>query len=84
MQPEPILTTIVRRGPAAFTAWTVGVALRQWHPGPATVGLLFRTCTPPTRCRGSARTVLLRLPTQRPAAHDELLHLFPTLVPTPP
>ena len=78
--PEPILTTIVRRGPAAFTAWTVGVALRQWHPAPATVGLLFphlHTTNP--LVQESARTVLLRLPTQRPAAHDELLQQFPTL-----
>ncbi|MGI4864215.1 MAG: Crp/Fnr family transcriptional regulator [Janthinobacterium lividum] len=85
---EPVLTTIVRRGPAAFSAWTLSVALPYWHPQPATVALLYphvQSASP--LVRESALAVLRQLPLQRPAAYDLLLaahpDLAPLLMPTP-
>ncbi|WP_139252326.1 cyclic nucleotide-binding domain-containing protein [Hymenobacter psychrotolerans] len=77
---EPIQTAIVRRGTAAFSAWTVGVALRQWHPAPNTVGYLYpHLQTSDLLVQQSAEAVLCRLPVQRPASYDQLLFLYPTL-----
>ncbi|OWP63771.1 Crp/Fnr family transcriptional regulator [Hymenobacter amundsenii] len=80
-QPEPIQTMIIRRGTAAFSAWTVGVALRQWHPTPETVGHLQpHLQSPHPLLRESAAEALQKLPLQRPAAYDQLLVLYPTLL----
>lgn len=79
---EPIQTTIVRRGPAAFSAWTIGVALRQWHPQPATVAYLYphlQAANP--LIQENAWAVLRQLPVQRPAAYDQLLTLYPAVAP---
>ncbi|GGF26968.1 hypothetical protein GCM10011383_43160 [Hymenobacter cavernae] len=77
---EPLITTIVRRGTAAFTAWTLGVALRQWHPQPATVLHLYpHLFSPDLLVQESARAVVQRLPVQRPAAYDVLLAEYPSL-----
>ncbi|MBT9393224.1 cyclic nucleotide-binding domain-containing protein [Hymenobacter sp. NST-14] len=79
-EPEPIQTLIVRRGAAAFSVWTVAVALQQWHPTPGNVGyLLPHLQSPHPLLRESAQQVLRRLPLQRPAALDQLLLLSPTL-----
>ena len=80
-EPEPIHTLLIRRGTAAFSAWAVGVALRQWHPTPENVGYLPpHLLSPHPLLRESAAQVLRRLPLQRPAAYDQLLLLCPTLV----
>ncbi|GAA4013382.1 hypothetical protein GCM10022408_28010 [Hymenobacter fastidiosus] len=80
VQPEAIQTTIIRRGTAAFSAWTVGVALRQWHPTPDTVAHLYpHLQTSDPLIQESAVAVLQHLPLQRPAAYDQLLVLYPTL-----
>ena len=77
---EPIQATIVRRGEAAFSAWTICVALRQWHPQPVTVAHLYpHLHTADVLVRESAWAVLRQLPTRRPAAYDQLLALHPSL-----
>jgi hypothetical protein len=84
IQPEPIQTTIIRRGTAAFTAWTVGVALRQWRPEPDTVVHLYpHLQTSDPLVQESAVALLRRLPTQRPSAYDQLLIQYPTLAALP-
>lgn len=77
---ESIQSTIVRQGPAAFSAWTIGVALRQWHAQPVTVAHLYPhlLATSPI-VQEAARAVLRQLPTLRPAAYDHLLTLHPSL-----
>ncbi|OGX86590.1 cyclic nucleotide-binding domain-containing protein [Hymenobacter glacialis] len=88
---EAIQTTIVRRGTAAFSAWTVAVALRQWHPQPATVACLQPHLESTNALiQESALLVLRQLPVERPAAFDflQVLHpditalLMPSSVPT--
>ena len=77
---ESVETTVVRRGTAAFSAWTINVALRQWHPQPATVAYLYphlQTTNP--LIQEGAEAVLRRLPTQRPAAYDQLLAEYPAV-----
>ena len=77
---ETIQTTVVRRGSAAFSAWTIAVALPQWHPQPATVAFLhphLEAANP--LIRESALYVLRQLPVQRPAAYDQLLALHPSV-----
>ena len=85
---ETVTTTVVRRGTAAFTPWTVGVALRQWHPQPANVALLHpHLYAANPLIRESALAVVHRLLVQRPAAYDHLLTLYPAvaeLLMTPP
>ncbi|OGX86430.1 hypothetical protein BEN47_13065 [Hymenobacter lapidarius] len=77
---EAIQTTIVRRGTAAFSAWTVAVALRQWHPQPATVACLQPHLEATNALiQESALLVLRQLPVQRPAAYDCLQALHPTV-----
>ncbi|QNH62671.1 cyclic nucleotide-binding domain-containing protein [Hymenobacter sediminicola] len=77
---ESIQTTIIRRGIAAFSAWTVSVALRQWHPTPENVTYLHPHLQTTNRLvQESAEEVLRRLPLQRPAAYDHLLQFYPTL-----
>lgn len=77
---EPIVTTIVRRGAAAFSAWTISVALRQWHPQPATVAYLYPHLQDPNALvQESARAVLRQLPTLRPAAYDQLCGQYPDI-----
>ena len=77
---EPIQATIVRRGEAAFSAWTICVALRQWHPQPATVAHLYpHLHTADVLVRESAWAVLRQLSIRRPAAYDQLLALHPSL-----
>ncbi|GAA3918867.1 hypothetical protein GCM10022406_01790 [Hymenobacter algoricola] len=84
IQRESIQTMIVSRGTAAFSAWTVGVALRQWHPAPDTVAYLYpHLQTSDLLIQESAAAVLRRLPVQRPAAYDQLLLLYPTLAASP-
>jgi hypothetical protein len=77
---EPIVTAIVRRGAAAFSAWTISVALGQWHPQPATVAYLYpHLQASDLLIQESALAVLRQLPTLRPAAYDQLLALHPDL-----
>ncbi|WP_169515117.1 cyclic nucleotide-binding domain-containing protein [Hymenobacter norwichensis] len=71
---ETVQTLILRRGTEAFSTWTIHVALRQWHPAPATVALLYPALLHSNQLiREGAWEVLGRLPVQRPAAYDQLL-----------
>ncbi|MBO0358036.1 cyclic nucleotide-binding domain-containing protein [Hymenobacter sp. BT186] len=75
---ESVQTLVVRGGLQAFSAWTINVALRQWHPQPATVGLLYpHLLASNALVREGAWEVLRRLPVQRPAAYDQLLAAHP-------
>ncbi|TVT41619.1 cyclic nucleotide-binding domain-containing protein [Hymenobacter setariae] len=76
---EPVEALVVRRGAAAFSAWTISVALRRWHPQPATVAQLVpHLHATSALVRESARAVLQQLPVQRPAAYDTLRAQYPT------
>lgn len=76
---EPVAALVVRQGAAAFSAWTISVALRQWHPQPAAVAQLVpHLHATSALVRESALAVLQQLPVQRPAAHDMLCALYPT------
>jgi hypothetical protein len=77
---EPVELLVLRRGETAFSAWTIGLALAQWHPQPATVAYLYphlQAASPLVRER--ARAVLRELPTRRPAAYDHFLSLHPAI-----
>ncbi|MBC6988771.1 cyclic nucleotide-binding domain-containing protein [Hymenobacter sp. BT491] len=75
---EPIHTTIVRRGAAGFSSWTISVALRQWHAQPNTVEYLYPLLQSPNLLiQESACAVLRQLPMQRPAAFDHLVSVYP-------
>ncbi|MDB5233250.1 MAG: hypothetical protein JWR44_243 [Hymenobacter sp.] len=78
--PEDVHTAIVRQGATAFSPWTIGVALREWHPQPDTVAFLYPhlLATNPL-IQESAQEVLRWLPLQRPAAYDALLAQYPTV-----
>ena len=74
--------TIVRRGTAAFSAWTISVALPHWHPQPATVAHLYPLVQSTNLLiQESALAVLRQLPVLRPAAYDLLLAAHPDLAP---
>ena len=75
---ETLPALVVRRGLGAFSAWTVGVALRRWHPQPATVAHLYpHLVAEGLLIQESARALLRQLPVLRPAAYDALLAEFP-------
>jgi hypothetical protein len=77
---EPIATAIVRRGAAAFSAWTISVALPQWHPQPTTVGYLYpHLQAANSLVQESALAVLQQLPLRRPAAYDQLFAQHPDI-----
>ncbi|MDB5267124.1 MAG: hypothetical protein JWP58_164 [Hymenobacter sp.] len=77
---ETVQTTIVRRGAEAFTAWTISVALRQWHPQPANVSYLVPNLQSTSLLvQESALAVLQQLPVLRPAAYDQLLLTHPAV-----
>jgi hypothetical protein len=77
---ETMQTTVVRRGAEAFTAWTISVALRQWHPQPATVAYLVpHLQSTSLLVQESALAVLQQLPVLRPAAYDQLLLTHPAV-----
>ncbi|GAB2869155.1 cyclic nucleotide-binding domain-containing protein [Hymenobacter ruber] len=77
---ETVQTTVVRRGAEAFTAWTISVALRQWHPQPATVAYLVSHLQATSLLvQESALAVLQQLPVLRPAAYDQLLLTHPAV-----
>ena len=77
---ETVPTTIVRRGAEAFMAWTISVALRQWHPQPATVAYLVPHLQASNLLvQESAVAVLQQLPVLRPAAYDQLLLAHPAV-----
>jgi hypothetical protein len=77
---EPIQHFIVRHGAEAFSAWTISVALRQWHPQPAIVEHLYQHLdTANLLIQESALLVLRQLPVQRPAAYDQLVAAHPTV-----
>jgi hypothetical protein len=77
---EPIATAIVRRGAAAFSAWTISVALPQWHPQPSTVGYLYpHLQAANSLVQESALAVLQQLPLRRPAAYDQLFAQHPDI-----
>lgn len=81
---EAIQTLIVRQGEAAFSPWTVAVALRQWRPQPASVGHLHAHLTSGNPLiQESALALLRQLPVQRPAAYDHLLILHPAIASLP-
>ncbi|MBF9238030.1 cyclic nucleotide-binding domain-containing protein [Hymenobacter sp. BT683] len=81
---EPIQTVIIRRGPAAFSAWTIGVALRQWAPQLTTVALLHpHLHAANSLVQESALSVLQQLPVQHPAVFEQFLALFPSITQLP-
>ncbi|SMB99769.1 putative transcriptional regulator, Crp/Fnr family [Hymenobacter roseosalivarius DSM 11622] len=75
---ELIQTAIVRRGSSSFSAWTISVALLQWHPNPETVLYLHpHLLADNILIQESALAVLRQLPVQRPAAYDQLISIYP-------
>jgi hypothetical protein len=71
---ETVQTLVVRLGTQAFSTWTINVALRQWHPQPATIACLYpHLQSRHVLVQEGAWEVLRRLPVQRPAAYDQLL-----------
>ncbi|QIL74762.1 cyclic nucleotide-binding domain-containing protein [Hymenobacter sp. HDW8] len=75
---EPIQTSIVRRGSASFSAWTISVALLQWHSSPQTVLYLHpHLLSANVLIQESAMAILRQLPQQRPAAFDQLISVYP-------
>ena len=77
---ESIQALIARRGAVAFSAWTISLALRQWHPQPGNVAYLQPHLQSDSRLvRESATALLRQLPVQRPAAYDQLLAHYPTI-----
>ncbi|MBX0290481.1 cyclic nucleotide-binding domain-containing protein [Hymenobacter sp. HSC-4F20] len=85
--PESVLTTILHRGEEVFAPWTLSVALRQWQPTPATVGLLhtyLHSAQP--LVRESAEGVLALLPARYPIVFEQWRSLYPTpeSAPSPP
>jgi hypothetical protein len=77
---ESIQNFIVRQGTEAFSAWTISVALRQWHPQPAIVEHLYQHLdTHNLLIKESALLVLRQLPVQRPAAYDQLVAAHPAI-----
>ncbi|MCC3153553.1 cyclic nucleotide-binding domain-containing protein [Hymenobacter sp. BT770] len=77
---ESIQTVIVRGGTAAFSIWTISLALQQWHPQPDTVAYLYPHLESTNLLiQENATAVLRQLPIQRPAAYDQLISLFPSV-----
>jgi hypothetical protein len=77
---ESIQNFIVRQGAEAFSAWTISVALRQWHPQPPIVEHLYQHLeTHNLLIKESALIVLRQLPVQRPAAYDQLVAAHPAI-----
>ncbi|GGG53283.1 cyclic nucleotide-binding domain-containing protein [Hymenobacter glacieicola] len=78
--PEPLPVTIIRRGEAAFTDWTISLALQHWQPTPATAALLLpHLHTPNLLIRETALDVLGRFARQQAAAYTHLLASNPDL-----
>ncbi|UPL49810.1 cyclic nucleotide-binding domain-containing protein [Hymenobacter sublimis] len=78
--PQPLPITIIQRGEAAFTDWTISLALQHWQPTAATTTLLLpHLHTPNLLIRETALGVLARLAQQQPAAHTHLLAHHPDL-----
>ncbi|GAB2775729.1 hypothetical protein HNQ93_002056 [Hymenobacter luteus] len=78
--PEPMPATIARRGEAAFTDWTISLALHHWQPEPATAALLLPHLESQSQLiRESAWQVLDRLQQMLPSAHAQLLSAHPAL-----
>ncbi|WP_139924299.1 cyclic nucleotide-binding domain-containing protein [Hymenobacter sp. DG01] len=78
---EPMPATIVRRGEAAFTDWTISLALRHWQPEPASAALLLPHLHSANPLIGeSARQALARLEREQPAAYTALLTAHPAIL----
>lgn len=81
---ETVTDTIVHRGQAAFSAWTISVALRQWHPQPAAVAWLHpHLYASNPLIQESAWDVLRQLPVLRPAAYDRFVLAYPAVASFP-
>jgi hypothetical protein len=80
LTPDPIVETIVERGEAIFTDWTVSVALSQWQPTATTVEAIsphLRSASP--LVRESAFQVLARLASHYPALYERVNATHQTL-----
>ncbi|UOQ76142.1 cyclic nucleotide-binding domain-containing protein [Hymenobacter sp. 5516J-16] len=78
--PQPLAITIIQRGEAAFTDWTISLALQHWQPTATTATLLLpHLHTPNLLIRETALGMLARLTQQQPAAHTHLLAHHPDL-----
>jgi hypothetical protein len=80
LTPDPIVETIVERGEAIFTDWTVSVALSQWQPIATTVEAIsphLRSASP--LVRESAFQMLARLASQYPALYARVNATHQTL-----
>jgi hypothetical protein len=80
LTPDPIVETIVERGEAIFTDWTVSVALSHWQPSATTVEAIsphLRSASP--LVRESAFQVLARLASHYPALYERVNATHQTL-----
>ncbi|MBC6612100.1 cyclic nucleotide-binding domain-containing protein [Hymenobacter sp. BT507] len=76
----PFTEIIIRRGSAAFSDWTIAVALRQWHPTPYTIeALLPHLHSASPLVQESALDVLDRFAHDAPEGFQFLLTAHPTL-----
>ncbi|SHJ81338.1 Cyclic nucleotide-binding domain-containing protein [Hymenobacter daecheongensis DSM 21074] len=80
VRPVAVVPGIVQRGEAAFSDWTISVALRQWHPTAGTLpALLPHLASASLLIRESALAVLAALARQQPGLHRQFLADYPTL-----
>jgi len=80
LTPDPIVETIVERGEAIFTDWTVSVALSQWQPTATTVEAISPHLRSASQLvRESAFQVLARLAGQYPALYERVNATHQTL-----
>ena len=80
LAPTPLVETIVERGEAAFSDWTVRVALEQWQPTAGTVPTLSpHLRSPSPLVRESAFAQLARLATTQPTLYQQVNTAHQTL-----
>ncbi|MVN77848.1 cyclic nucleotide-binding domain-containing protein [Hymenobacter sp. HMF4947] len=80
LTPDPIVETVVERGEAIFTDWTVSVALSQWQPTATTIEALsphLRSASP--LVRESAFRILTKLANQQSALYQRINAAHQTL-----
>ncbi|MBD2716814.1 cyclic nucleotide-binding domain-containing protein [Microvirga sp. STR05] len=75
-----VVDSIVEQGEAAFTDWTVSIALPLWHPAATTAAyLLPHLQSGSLLVRESAFQVLGQLAAQQPTVYEQLLTTHPNL-----
>ncbi|GAA3955611.1 cyclic nucleotide-binding domain-containing protein [Hymenobacter algoricola] len=82
IRPQPIVPSIVQQGEAAFSDWTISVALRQWAPEPATLPQLLPHLRSTSQLiRASAFAGLAALAARQPVVYQSFLAAYPTVFP---